>query len=95
MTTSKAATSVVGVRHCPDRGEHWPADYAEGTGMDRAVREIVAWLDDGSSPFPYAATEAVRTLEAIIAFHASHRRAGAWVKLPLEGTDRDIVLHSG
>lgn len=76
-----------------DRREHWAADYSEGTGMDRAVREIVDWLDDGT-PFPYAAGEAVRTLEAIIAFHASHRR-GTWVELPLKGPDRDFVLHSG
>ena len=39
-------------------------DYTQGSGMDRAVREIVDWLDDGT-PFPYAAGEAVRILEAI------------------------------
>ena len=54
------STSSIGT----EKREHWAADYIQGSGMDRAVREIVDWLDDGT-PFPYAAGEAVRALEAI------------------------------
>lgn len=74
--------------------ESWPSLRHEATGMDRAVAEIVAWLD-GARPFSCAAEEAVHTLEAIIAFHASHARNAAWVELPLTGADRDREVHSG
>ncbi len=76
-----------------DDRELLPDDSAD-SGMDRAVAEIVDWLD-GAGPFSYDASEAVRTLEAIVAFHASHRAGGAWVELPLSGADRDIVVRSG
>ena len=76
-----------------DDREYLPDDFP-GSGMDRAVAEIVHWLN-GAGPFSYDAGEAVRTLEAIIAFHASHRAGGAWVELPLSGDARDLVLHSG
>jgi predicted dehydrogenase len=80
--------------------EQWPADSVRKTSMDVAVGEIVDWLDarsgDGRPPaFLYDAQEAVEVLETIIAFHASHRRSGAWIDLPLSGPDRDIVLRSG
>ncbi len=55
--------------------------------MDRAVGEMVDSLD-GKASFPYPAMHAVRTLEAIIAFHASHSRNGEWVELPLKDGDR-------
>ncbi len=74
----------------------WAAD-AETAGkssMDRAMEEIIHTLDDGA-PFAYDAAEAVRTLEAILAFHASHRSDAAWAALPLADDDRRIVLHSG
>ena len=73
----------------------WSAeqDTAGASSMDRAVGEIVGWLD--GEPFPYDATEAVRTLEGILAFHASHQHNAAWVPLPLAGDDRNLVLHSG
>ena len=69
---------------------------AEGTpsAMDRAVCEIVNWMD-GEGPFAYPATESIRTLEAIVAFHASHRRNAAWTQLPLSGADREIEVLSG
>lgn len=76
------------------RQEHWPSAHKEETSMDRAVAEIVAWLDDQTA-FSYPAIEAIRTLEAIIAFHASHARNSAWTELPLKGPDRDIELQSG
>ena len=75
-------------------GREFLPDDSPDSGMDRAVAEIVNWLD-GAAPFSCDAAEAVRTLEAILAFHASHRAGGAWVELPLRGTDRDLVLHSG
>ena len=74
------------------RSQHWPASQ-EGTSMGRAVGEIVDWLD--GRPFPYAAEEAVHTLEAIVAFHASHARRAAWTELPLQGSDRELVVNSG
>ena len=76
-----------------DEREFLPDDSPD-SGMDRAVAEIVNWLD-GADTFSYDAGEAVRTLEAIIAFHASHRAGGAWAELPLSGDDRALVLHSG
>jgi predicted dehydrogenase len=78
------------------RGAHaetWPNQFPD-SGMDRAVNEAVHWLDGGGD-FPYDAGEAVRTLEAIIAFHVSHERDGARVEVPLTGADRTRVLHTG
>ncbi len=74
------------------RSEHWPTSQ-EGSSMDRAVGDIVDWLD--GAPFPYDAEEAVHTLEAIVAFHASHARQAAWTELPLQGGDRELVVNSG
>ena len=76
-----------------DAREFLPDDFPD-SGMDRAVAEIVNWLD-GEEPFSYDAREAMRTLEAIIAFHASDRAGGTWVELPLRGDARDMILHSG
>lgn len=76
------------------RQEHWDSANDGVSGMDRAVSEIVAWLDGGSD-FPYPASEAVDTLEAILGFHASHARNAAWTELPLSGADRDREVLSG
>ena len=73
--------------------EQWPAD-SDMTGMDRATSEIVDHLD-GKAEFPYDVREAVRTLEAIAAFHISHERGGAWVSLPLRSGERDTPVNSG
>jgi hypothetical protein len=62
--------------------------------MDRAVTEIVAWLDRGTA-FLYPAQEAVHTLEVILAFHASDARSAAWTELPLHGSDREREVRSG
>ena len=62
--------------------------------MDRAVAEIVAYLDR-QVPFPYAAEEAAHVFEAIVGFHASHARNAAWTALPLSGDDRKIEIASG
>jgi len=66
----------------------------EGTSMDRAVCEIVDHLDNGT-PLSCAPEESLRTLEVIVACHASHARRAAWTDLPLAGSDREIEVHSG
>lgn len=76
------------------RREHWPNVGRDPSSMDQAVDEMVAWLD-GRAPFPYTAQAAVDTLEAILAFHASHAANGAWVTLPLTGADRTREVQSG
>ena len=74
--------------------EHWPSRRSEATGMDVAVAEITAWLDD-RTPFPYPAEGALHTFEAIVAFHVSHARSAAWTELPLTGPDREREVQSG
>lgn len=71
-----------------------PRQRDDGTSMDQAVREIVAWLDSGT-PLSCQPEASVRTMEAIVACHASHARNGAWVELPLTGPDRDREVHTG
>ena len=65
-----------------------------GNSMDQAVREIVAWLDDGT-PVGCSSEESLRTLEVIVAGHASHTRQTTWIELPLVGIDRDREVRSG
>ena len=74
--------------------EHWDSASDGVSGMDRAVSEIVEWLDGGTG-FPYPASEAVDTLEAIVGFHASHARNAAWTEIPLAGLDRECEVRSG
>jgi predicted dehydrogenase len=69
-------------------------DPGDATSMDRAVAEIVNWLDAGGE-FSYPGGEAVPALEAIIGFHASHARNAAWTPLPLTCADRNIEVLSG
>lgn len=76
------------------RRELVPSRRGAGSSMDRAVEEIVNDLDQRRSPNA-TAESARRTLEAIVAFHASHARNGAWTSLPLSDGDRQIVVHSG
>ena len=82
------------VEYLDGRKAHWPANPKQPTSMDRALDSIVAWLDNGI-PFPCPPEESVRTLEVILAFHASDARNGAWVELPLKGEDRARQLLSG
>lgn len=89
-----AGMAEVRLEYWDGRHDAWPAPVGEKTSMDRAVDEIVAWLDRGEA-FPYAAVEAVEVLEAIAAFHVSHGRGGAWVELPLVGEDREVEVRSG
>ena len=76
------------------RRDAWPDPAGPVSSMDQAVGEIVDLLD-GEGPFPYAASDAVRTLEAIVGFHVSHARNAAWVELPLTGQDREREVLSG
>ena len=76
------------------REERWPEPESDLSSMDRATAEVVAWLDDGT-PFDYPVEGALRTLEAIVAFHASHARNAAWTELPLTGDDREREVLSG
>ena len=86
--------SSITLEYWDGRRDHWESDNDGVSGMDRAVSEIVMWLDDGSE-FPYPASEAIDTLEAIVGFHASHARNAAWTELPLLGPDRDREVLSG
>ncbi len=75
--------------------ETLPTPSAEaGSSMDQAVREIVGWLDNGDFVCG-TAVEALRTLEVIVACHASYARNSAWIDLPLVGADRDREVQSG
>lgn len=76
------------------RRDDWPDPAGTVSSMDVAVGEIVEWLD-GRTPFTYAASGAVRTLEAIAGFHVSHAGKAGWVDLPLTGQDREHEVLSG
>ncbi len=98
ISGSKGRATVMGNAVTLDfwdgRREHWPNAGSDPSSMDQAVEEIVAWLD-GRAPFMYNAQDAVDTLEAILAFHASHAANGAWVTLPLTDADRTREVQSG
>lgn len=76
------------------RTEHWSCPPGPETSMDRAMAEIVSWLD-GDATFPDPPENSRLTLETIVACHASHQRNAAWTTLPLAGTDREIEVRSG
>ncbi len=86
--------SSIALEYWDGRREEWDSANDGVTGMDRAVSEIVTWLDDGTE-FPYPASEAFDTLEAIVGFHASHARDAVWAELPLSGSDREREVLSG
>ena len=78
------------------RRESWPGLRGEAKSMDRAVAEVVAWLDaDGKQAFPCSPADALRTLEVIVGFHASHERNAAWTDLPLTGAEREREVLAG
>ena len=76
------------------RNDHWWCPPGHETSMDRAMAEIVAWLE-GEAAFPDAPENSRHTLETIVACHASHQRNAAWTSLPLAGADREIEVRSG
>lgn len=84
----------VTIEYWDGKTETWPSVRNEASSMDRALSEIVSCLDGGGT-FSCPADESVRTLEAIVAFHASHAKNAAWVTLPLHGSDREIEVKSG
>lgn len=86
--------SVASIEWWNGQRETLPAPNASESSMDIAVREIVAWLDNGM-PLSCSAEDSLRTLEIILACHASHARQAAWVDLPLVGADRDREVKSG
>jgi predicted dehydrogenase len=86
--------AVVRLEYWDGRTDTWPAPPPGASSMDIAVAEIVDSLDQGLG-FSTAADEAVRTWEAIVAFHISHERGAAWVDVPLTGADRRRVVQSG
>lgn len=89
-----AGASGVKLEYWDGRSEEWPNPAGRETSMDRAMAEIVAWLD-GAAEFADPAENSLHTLETIIACHASHRRQSAWTSLPLAGADREIEVRSG
>jgi len=95
-TTGKAVTGGdhVEITWADGRHEFWPSTRSEGTSMDHAVARIVEWLDNPGEFIPRP-EEALRSLEAVIAFHLSHARNACWVSLPLTGEDRDFRVVSG
>ena len=95
-TAARAASDFndIAIEFSDGRKESIQSKPTHSSGMDLAVAEIVSWLA-GQRPFPYDATEAVDTLEAIVAFHVSHQRSAAWTSLPLQGADRELVVNSG
>lgn len=86
--------SSITLEYWDGRRDYWDSANDGVSGMDRAVSEIVAWLDNGTV-FPCPASEAFDTLEAIVGFHASHARNAAWTELPLSGSDREREVLSG
>ena len=74
--------------------ETWPVVKDGLTSMDRALTEILAYLDHGT-PFSCLPDDAVHILEVIVGFHASHARNSAWTELPLTGKDREIEVKTG
>ncbi|MBT6154531.1 MAG: Gfo/Idh/MocA family oxidoreductase [Planctomycetaceae bacterium] len=65
----------------------WPAGERLVTSMDRALGEIVAWLDK-PGPFSTPAVGALRTFEVVAGMHLSHAEGGRWIELPLTGAAR-------
>lgn len=86
--------NAVTLEYSDGRRDHWPNVGRDPSSMDQAVAQIVSYLDR-KAPFSYAAQDAVDTLEAILGFHASHQRQGAWITLPLTGEDRVREMQSG
>lgn len=93
--SATAGGDEVVLRWADGRTETWPSPRAEATSMDRAVAEIVDWLDGKLPSYSYDPADALHVLESIVAFHVSHDRRAAWVDLPLTSPDRERVIKSG
>lgn len=81
--------------------EPWDAEgqvlHAESpatSSLDRAVDEIVGCLDGKGAPSS-TGRDGRQALEMIVGFHASDRRDGQRVTLPIRPDDRDLEVRSG
>ncbi len=75
-------------RRILDRRDQRPSSVA------LAIRDIVDCLVKGGAPRS-TGQDGVAALEMIVGFHASDKRRGAWVELPLRGADREIEVRIG
>ena len=82
------------IRTFDGKEETLPGRRAEATSMDRTLGEIVDWLDSPGE-FSTPAEQALKTFEAMIAFHVSHRNNAAWTELPMAGDDREYRIVAG
>ena len=82
------ADDGVAIEYWDGRREDFPSQLDRTSSMDRAMAGIVEWLNE-EAPFPYPAAAGTAVLEAIVGFHVSNDRGGAWVDLPLQGADRE------
>lgn len=71
-----------------------PPPPANESSMDRALSEIIKWLD-GIPMFVDSPASSRQTLEIIVACHSSHERQGAWVKLPLSAEELHREIKTG
>jgi hypothetical protein len=69
-----------------------PAD--DVVTMRSALDEVISALDTGA-PLTSTGEDGQAALEVIVGFHASDRRQGQWVELPLAGEDREIEVRIG
>lgn len=91
---ARVAGDVAEIAWWNGQSERLPPPNRSTTSMDVAMQEIVAWLDD-HTPVCCSAEDSVRTLEVILACHASHARQAAWIELPLTDADREREVQSG
>jgi hypothetical protein len=88
-TLGRAVTggNAVNLEWFDGRLQVWPAGERFVTSMDRALGEIVAWLDE-PGPFSTPAVGALQSFEVVSGMHISHAEGGRWVDLPLTGSGR-------
>jgi UDP-N-acetylglucosamine 3-dehydrogenase len=70
----------------------YPADGSNS--LTRAVADLVTCLESDGRP-RCTGEDGLAALEIIIGFHASSRRNGQWIPLPLAGEDRSIDVPIG
>ncbi|MFN6104392.1 MAG: Gfo/Idh/MocA family protein [Planctomycetaceae bacterium] len=71
-----------------------PPAQTNESSMDRALSEIIGWLD-GNRSFVESPESSRQTLEIIVACHLSHDRQGAWVQLPLAAEELQREIKTG
>lgn len=90
-TLGRAVTgrNAVNLEWFDGRLQVWPAGERMVTSMDRALSEIIAWLDE-KQDVSVSAAAALRTFETIAGLHVSHAAGGSWVELPLSDSAREL-----